>query len=68
MREEEKTVVLSLRPEEYENRASVIADYILHQYRSGTWISTERRHLKRYQFDANNNSYYIKLKFEKAPF
>lgn len=68
MSELEKTVVLVLDPAEYENRAKILADYILSQNRSGNWISTERKHLKRFQSDANYDRYYIKLKFEKATF
>lgn len=66
--EVEKTVILALSPEQYEKRIAFISDYILSQYRSGEWISTERKHLKRYQFDANYNLYYVKLKFNKAGF
>lgn len=37
----EKTVVLELTPEEYENRIKLIASYILSQYQSGNWISID---------------------------
>ena len=65
MIETEKVVHLALTPEEFENRISLIADYILSQYQSGGWISTERVHLKRSIFDANYNLHCIKLKFKK---
>lgn len=68
MIEEEKTVVLSMNPEEYERRSKLIANYILNQKLDENWISTERKHLHRCSFDANYNRYYVKLKFEKASF
>ena len=70
MIEEEKTVVLSLSPEEYENRLKKVANYILNQKLDENWIFTENQpiSLKRYKFDANYNRYYVKLKFEKATF
>lgn len=67
MREQEKTVLLSLTPEEYERRSKLVANYILNQHLDENWISTERKHV-RGRFDANYNLYYIKLKFEKATF
>lgn len=67
MREEQKTVVLSLTPGEYIRRSKLIAEYILDQHLDGNWISTGRKHL-RGSFDANYNLYYIKLKFDKATF
>jgi hypothetical protein len=70
MIEEEKIVVLSLSPEEHENRLRKVANYILNQKLEEGWIFTEKQplSLKRYQFDANYNRYYIKLKFEKSAF
>lgn len=63
MRIVEQTFILELTPEEYENWVPLINWYIKDKQDQGFNRSTESK--PRFQFDANYNRYYTRLKFDR---